>query len=130
MVDIYISLGSLAVGLAFGVGGLIFLAVGKYFGASWDARSLKVSATVGGLVWGLYELMIFMRYVFDYMFVLPSYDAVSLSLSDITSNPFIFGINPIGYLVSNPIQALVTWALELGGAITLVYLLGPFVTDE
>jgi hypothetical protein len=42
----------------------------------------------------------------------------------------MFGINPIGYLVGSPLQALVTWALEFGSAGAFIYLIGPTILRE
>ena len=119
-----LSLGSFLLGFfGFGVGGLILL---KLFGQSVDSSldALKFAF----LTWGLYQFFIFMRFTIEYVLTIPSWTVPLLDWSArVTQNPFIFGINPLGYLAINPFQALVTWMIELAGAFLFIRVLGALV---
>lgn len=129
---INIALGSVLFGFfGFGVVGLIFLAMVKRR-YDWSARSLKYAFSAGFVGWFIYQFIIFMRFFLEYVIgSLPVWQAFTLSLtSRLTENPFMFGINPLGYLWISPVQALVTWALEVGSAGAFIYGFGPTILRE
>ena len=119
-----ISVGSALLGVVFGIGGYIFYRIARKFGKleSYDIQSLRGAFLWAFLAWAFYEISIFARFFLEYVVQVPVYTAFTLSLtSRITENPFIYGINPLGFAVINPLQAAVTWSLELGAAfLTLV----------
>ena len=119
-----ISVGSALLGVVFGIGGYIFYRIARKFGKleNYDVQSLRGAFLWAFLAWAFYEVSIFARFFFEYVVQVPVYTAFTLSLtSRITENPFIYGINPLGFAVINPLQAAVTWSLELGAAfLTLV----------
>ena len=131
--DIYVGIGSVVLGfLGFGGAGLAVLyLVGKREG--WSASSIVTSASLALLMWGGYQVAIFLRFLTEYVFTLPVYKVFSLSLdamgTKLTDNPFMFGLNPLGYLIGSPVQALVTWAVEIISAFIAIYLIGPYITD-
>ena len=119
-----ISVGSALLGVVFGIGGYIFYRIARKFGKleNYDIQSLRGAFLWAFLAWAFYEISIFARFFLEYVVQVPVYTAFTLSLtSRITENPFIYGINPLGFAVINPLQAAVTWSLELGAAfLTLV----------
>ncbi len=129
---INIALGSVLFGFfGFGIVGLIFLAMVKRR-YDWSARSLKYAFGAGFVGWFIYQFIIFMRFFLEYVIgSLPVWQAFTLSLtSRLTENPFMFGINPLGYLWISPAQALMTWALETVSAGAFIYVFGPTILRE
>lgn len=124
-----ISVGSALLGVVFGIGGYILYRIARKLGKldrgkleDYDIQSLRGAFLWAFLAWAFYEISIFARFFLEYVVQVPVYTAFTLSLtSRITENPFIYGINPLGFAVINPLQAAVTWSLELGAAfLTLV----------
>jgi len=119
-------------GLVFGLGGYLLYRVASRK-LDWDIKSIGGAFKWAFLAWGLYEIFIFARFFIEYviqapLYYLSLYQTVTLSLtSRVTENPFIFGLNPLGYFVISPLQAIVTWCLELGGAFLILYVLGPIL---
>ncbi len=129
---INIALGSVLFGFfGFGLVGLGLLAIVKRR-YDWSAQSLKYAFSAGFIGWGIYQFIIFMRFFLEYVIgSLPVWQAFTLSLmSRLTENPFMFGINPLGYLWISPAQALVTWTLEVVSAGAFIYLIGPKILGE
>lgn len=129
---INIALGSVLFGFfGFGLVGLGLLAMVKRR-YDWSARSLKYAFSAGLIGWGIYQFIIFMRFFLEYVIgALPVWQAFTLSFtSRLTENPFMFGINPFGYLWISPVQALMTWALEVVSAGVFIYGFGPMILRE
>jgi len=132
---ITLSLGSFLLGfLGFGIGGTLLLKLLRNR-KSWSAESSFDVLKIAFLTWGLYQFFIFMRFIIEYVLTIPYWTIPmfldwSTTAARITQNPFVFGINPLGYFAIDPFQAIVTWLIELAGAFLFIRILGALGVIE